>query len=323
MEAVGHGVGAAAALQVSRGADPDQGSARLSEITDFPELSYANPGDPWLKRAVIGAMERWAGRGHFVPLYRRWRDEVIPSGAPVMQAVFELCDVRLELSGNWPAVVEPHTPLVIVANHPYGILDGFAALHMAEVIGRPFRVLINKDLTKVPEIRPYSLPVDFAETREAQAANLRMRSEAITLLKQGVTVVVFPAGGVATAPSAFARAVDLPWKTFTARMIQASGAQVLPVYFEGQCSPLFHVASRLHLTLRLSLMIREFRKMVGGSIRGHVGSVIPPDEIASLRDRLQLTRLLFERVHALAGISVEEAMAQAELLPDYLRGNDR
>lgn len=294
-----------------------------SEPLDFPELSYANPDDPWLRRAVIGAMERWAGRGYFVPLYRRWKHEVIPAGGPVMRAVFELCDVRLDIAGAWPQRLDPAVPLVIVANHPYGILDGFGALVMAEEIGRPFRVLINKDLTKVPEIRPFSLPVDFAETREAQAANLRMRNEAIALLKQGVTVVVFPAGGVATAPSAFARAVDLPWKTFTARMIQASGAQVLPVYFEGQCSPLFHVASRIHLTLRLSLMIREFRRMVGGHLAARVGPVITPQEILRHRDRLALTRFLFERVHELGGVTAEAARAQADLLPDYLTGAER
>ena len=290
---------------------------------DFPELSYANPNDPWLKRTLISAMERWAGRSYFVPLYRRWKTEVIERGAPVMRPVFDLCDVRLEITGAWPPKVLADVPLVIIANHPYGILDGFAALAMAEEIGRPFRVLINKDLTKVPEIRPYSLSVDFSETRTAQAANLRMRNEAIALLRQGTTVVVFPAGGVATAPSAFARAFDLPWKTFTARMIQASGAQVLPVYFEGQCSPLFHVASRLHLTLRLSLMIREFRRMVGGSLKANVGDVIKPAELAPLRDRIELTEFLFERVHALGSITPAEARACTELLPDYLRGTDR
>lgn len=292
-------------------------------MNDFPELSYANPTDPWLKRTLIGAMEQWAGRGYFVPLYRRWKTEVIATGGPVMRAVFDLCDVRLEIAGGWPARIVPGVPLVIVANHPYGILDGFAAMAMAEEIGRPFRVLINKDLTKVPEIVPYALPVDFAETRQAQAANLRMRQEAIGLLKAGVTIVVFPAGGVATAPSAFARAVDLPWKSFTARMVQASGAQVLPVYFEGQCSPLFHVASRLHLTLRLSLMIREFRRMVGGSLTARVGPVIDPVELAGIRDRNALTQILFERVHALGGVTLEEVQAQSALLPEYLRGSDR
>ena len=289
---------------------------------NFPELSYANPSDPWLRRTIIERMERWAGRDYFVPLYAHWKNEVIPSGGPIMPAVFELCQVRLDIAGHWPIEIAADVPLVIVANHPYGILDGFAALSIAEQLGRPFRVLINKDLTKVPEIRPYSLPVDFAETRAAQAANLRMRADAIRLLQDGVTVVVFPSGGVATAPSAFARAVDLPWKSFAARMIQSARAQVLPIYFEGQCSPLFHLASRINLTLRLSLMIREFRRMVGGNLSAHVGAVIPPEEIALTRDRLALTELLYARVHAMSSEPIEAAKARAELLPDYLRGRE-
>jgi putative hemolysin len=292
-------------------------------MSDFPELSYANPDDPWPTRVMIGAMERWAGRGFFVPLYRRWREDIIPFGPPVMRPVLELCNVEFSISGAWPAAVADGVPLVIVANHPFGILDGFCALTLAEAVGRRFRVLINKDLMKVPEIRPYALPVDFADTKTAQAANLQMRKEAIALLKQGVTIVVFPAGGVATAPSAFARAVDLPWKTFTARMIQGSGAQVLPVFFEGQCSPLFHVASRINLTLRLSLMIREFRRMVGGTVKARIGPIISPAEVSAIRDRLALTEALFERVHALGGIPAEVARAQAALLPEYLTGRSR
>ena len=289
---------------------------------DFPELSYANPGDPWLKRTIISGMERWAGRDYFVPLYARWKHEVIPSGGPIMPAVFELCDVRLDIGGLWPAEIAGNVPLVIVANHPFGILDGFAALSIAEEIGRPFRVLINKDLTKIPEIRPYSLPVDFSETREAQAANLRMRNEALRLLGEGVTIVVFPSGGVATAPSAFARAVELPWKSFTARMIQSGRAQVLPVWFEGQCSPMFHVMSRINLTLRLSFMIREFRRMVGGEVKARIGPLITPQEIGAIRDRAALTRFLYARVHAMSGVPIEETLAQAELLPNYLRGGE-
>ena len=181
-------------------------------------------------------------------------------------------------------------------------------------------MLINKDLMKIPEIRPYSLPVDFAETRAAQEANIRMRNDALALLKSGGTVVVFPAGGVATSPSAYGRAVDLPWKTFTARMITQSRAQVLPVFFEGQCSPLFHVVSRVSLTLRLSLMIREFRRMAGGRLVAHVGEVIPAAELATYKDRLRLMSMLYERVHAMSDMTAAERRALAELLPDYLTG---
>ena len=289
----------------------------------FPELTYADPSDPWLKRSLIRRMETWAGRETFVPLYERWKQDVVPGPGPVIAPMLDLMQMTLDVSGAWPPHLEQGVPLIVVANHPYGIADGIAALALAERLGRPCRVLINKDLMKIPEIQPYSLPVDFAETREAQAANLKMRGDALRLLKEGTTVVVFPAGGVATAPSAFGRAVDLPWKTFTARMIQASRAQVLPMYFEGQCSPLFHIASRVSLTLRLSLMIRELRRLIGRTLRVRVGPLIPSSEMALFKDRQALMSALYDRVNALSGLPAEETRALAAQLPAYLTGGDR
>jgi putative hemolysin len=153
------------------------------------------------------------------------------------RACLILINIRLDIRSEWPPRNLPDGPLVIIANHPYGIGDGIAVLAMAEALGRPFRVLINNDLMKVPEIAPFALPISFDETREAMAINMATRQQAVELLKAGVTIVVFPAGGVATAPKGFGRAVDLPWKMFPARLVQAARASVIPVYFEGQCGP--------------------------------------------------------------------------------------
>ena len=104
------------------------------------------------------------------------------------------------------------------------LFAGIAILSLAEQLGRPFRVMINSELLKVPEIAPYSLPVDFSESREALRNNMAVRHEALRLLKEGTTIVIFPGGGVATAPKGFGRAEDLPWKMFPARLIQEGRA---------------------------------------------------------------------------------------------------
>jgi len=267
----------------------------------FPELSYANPDDPPLRRTIIRLLERMAGRDYFAPLYQQWRSEALREPERAIRPMLGLIGVELEIvAPKWPPVIEAGRPLLIVANHPYGILDGIAALTLAEDMGRPFKVLINRDLLKVPELAPYSLPIDFNETPEALERNLATRSEAIRLLREGTTIIIFPAGGVATAPNPFGRAEELPWKLFTARMVQAARASVLPVYFEGQCGPLFHLASRLSMTLRLSLLIHEFRRSVGGRLVAHVGEVIPFEALEHGRDRKALMAELYARVHALA-----------------------
>jgi putative hemolysin len=267
----------------------------------FPELSYANAEDPPLKRGLIRILERMSGRDYFAPIYERWRRQSVEGDGRIIRPMLGMIGVDLEIvARQWPPALPKDRGLVLVANHPYGILDGIAALTLAEDLGRPFKVLINRELMKVPELAPFSLPIDFRETDEALARNLETRNAAIGLLREGATIIVFPAGGVATAPRPFGRAVELPWKLFTARMVQAARASVLPVFFEGQCSPLFHLASRLSMTLRLSMLIREFRRTVGQKLVARVGDVIAFEELRSGSDRRALIAELYERVHALA-----------------------
>ncbi len=259
----------------------------------FHEFSYANATQPRFKRWVIRSVEGLSGRNQYFELYNIWRYDIVPTGERVFGRMLELINVRLGLTQQWPPQNLPEGPLVLLANHPFGIGDGVAILALAETLNRPFKVLINNDLMKIPEMEPYSLPVSFDETKEALALNLKMRHEAVRLLKAGVTIVVFPAGGVATARKVFGRAEDLPWKMFPAKLIQAAGASVVPIHFSGQNGRLFHLASKLSLTLRLSLLVREFRRLTGKSIGVTIGDILPWSQLSQITDR----KLLLEKLH--------------------------
>lgn len=282
----------------------------------FSELSYANPSQPRLKRWFIRSVENLSGRKRYARLYGIWRNDVVPTSERVFARMLELVDVSVRHDGVWPPKDLPAGPLVIVANHPFGIGDGAAVLSLAEQLGRPFRVMINAELLKIPEMAPYSLPIDFNETRQALANNLAVRHEAVKLLKEGVTIVVFPGGGVATAPKGFGKARDLPWKIFPARLIQEAKASVIPMHFSGQNGRLFHLVSQpmnlleregklarfvggVSLTLRTSLLIREFAKLSGKQISVRIGNVIPWSEMASVRDRKALLDMLYRAVFSL------------------------
>jgi putative hemolysin len=283
----------------------------------FPELSYASPHQPALTRWFIHSIEGLSGRDRYAALYDFWRRQVVPTGERVFSRMMELIEVKVRTADQWPPARLPDTPLVIVANHPFGIGDGIAVLSLAEQLGRPFRVMIHKDLLKIREMEPYSLPIDFSETKEALKNNMAVRHEAVRLLKEGVTIVVFPAGGVATAPKGFGRARDLPWKMFPARLVQDAKASVIPMHFSGQNGRLFHLVSgpmnmaerdgrvakfvgKASLTLRTSLLIREFARLSGKSIDVRVGEVLNWDELEPLRDRKVLLERLYRGVFDLA-----------------------
>ncbi|KPF44059.1 lysophospholipid acyltransferase family protein [Rhizobium sp. G187] len=266
----------------------------------FKELSYANERDPRLKRWFIRSIEGLSGRDRFTRLYDLWRHDIVGKTDRVFGKMLDLIDVDLKVHGTWPPAELPTGPVVMIANHPFGIGDGIAVLALAEQLGRPFRVLINDELLKVPEMAPYSLPVSFEETKEALAINMRTRHEALRLLQEGVTIIVFPAGGVATAKKGFGRAEDLPWKMFPAKLVQSAKADVLPIFFEGQNGRLFHLASKISLTLRISLLIREFRRLSGSTMSARVGATIPWTELREIADRKDLLARLYSAVFVMA-----------------------
>ena len=275
----------------------------------FKELSYANENDPPLKRWFIRSIEGLSGRNRYVKLYDKWRSGSVGKSERVFGEMLDLIRVKLSVAGEWPPRALPEAPLVIVANHPFGIGDGIAVLSLAEQLGRPFRVMIHNDLLKIPEMAPYALPVSFEETKEALALNMKTRHEAVRLLKEGVTIIVFPAGGVATAPKGFGKAEDLPWKMFPAKLIQAARANVIPVYFEGQNGRLFHHASKLSMTLRLSLLIREFKRLSGTTISSRIGTMIGWEELSAYADRKDLLARIYDSVFSLAPVRVSRLKA--------------
>ncbi len=283
-------------------------------------LTYSSPSDPLWKRWAMRAIEDLSGRRGLLPVYYRWRRDVAGKSPRMMGELLDMVGARIELDAPaWPPVLPADAPLVIVANHPFGIGDGIALLALAEQLGRPYRILINADFMRMPEIRPHALPIDFSGTPAATAANIRTRREARRLLQDGITIVVFPAGGVATAEQPFGKAEELPWKSFTARLIQLTEAAVLPVYFEGQNSALFHLVSRYSLSLRLALLVSEFRYCVGATIKTHVGDVVPFAALAARADRNLLTEELYARVHRLAPGAAGLSPVELKARPAHLR----
>jgi putative hemolysin len=289
---------------------------RRKEIL-FPALSYANADHTRLKRWFIRSVEGLSGRDRYARLYEIWRRDIAPTRDRIFGRMLDLIDVSVRMQDQWPPADLPAGPAVIIANHPFGIGDGIAILSLAEQLGRPFRVMINAELLKIEEMKDYSLAIDFQETKAALKCNLAVRQEAVRLLKEGVTIVIFPGGGVATAPLGFGKAEDLPWKMFPARLVQEAKASVIPVHFSGQNGRLFHIVSgpmnmvgdenklkrmvgQVSLTLRTSLLIREFVRLSGKSISVRVGKVIPWSEIEPLRDRKGLIAYLYRAVFALA-----------------------
>ena len=250
---------------------------------DDTALSYAAADDGPLKQAVIQLIERWSGQARVDRIYREVRGRLRPEDNIWAAAVASL-GLTATYSAARLAAVPRHGPLVVVANHPFGVVDGLLLCHLVSMIRSDFKVVAMSTLCRVSEVRDHVLPINFAGTPEAVATSARSRRAARSHLSGGGCLVIFPAGGVSTSRSLFGRAEDLDWHPFAGRLILGHEAAVLPVRFEGQNSRLFHWVSRFSQTLRLSLLLREAVRRMGTEIDVRVGEIVPFETLRALKD---------------------------------------
>lgn len=263
-------------------------------------FTYSTADQPLLQRTVIQAIEKIGGQARLKQLYDS-RNAERHQGESFFGAALRLLKIGIDIDRAALDLCPPQGPVVFIANHPYGVLDGISLAWAALLVRPDTKVLANSVLCQIPEARENLLPVDFAGTREARETNVCSRLAAQSWLREGHAIGIFPGGGVSTSERPHkGPAVELPWAPFTAKLIRASRATVVPVFFVGQNSRLFQLASHFSDTLRLSLVFRETARRIGTRLTVRVGAPIPFSEIAHIEDRALLVQELRRRTFVLA-----------------------
>jgi putative hemolysin len=275
-------------------------SGAMEDVLLPPRFTYASDELGRSGQGVVRLIEWATGQ----PRIRRMYEHYTKCGRPPELFWHDaIAALRLDLRLNRrPAdAIPPDGPLLVVANHPFGVVDGIILCWLVAQVRADYQIMTHRVLHQAPEVRPRILPVDFSGTEAATRNNLRSRRLARELLDRGGALLVFPGGGVAAAPKTFGRAVDRPWGTLVAKFALATGAAVLPVFFHGQNSRWFQAASNIHQTLRYALLFHEVRNKIGRRLDVTIGDVIPNERLRVFGDRNAVTDFLRRTTHGLAG----------------------
>jgi putative hemolysin len=249
---------------------------------------------------MIRVMENATGRLGLIKKAEGYGDEV-KQGRDFWQVMVERYGLSLDVIGGSLDNIPKDGPLIVIANHPYGILDGLMLGHILSEVRGDFRILAHRVFRKAEDINRIILPISFDDTKEALALNIQTRKDALRFLSDGGAIGIFPGGTVSTAAKPFGRPMDPGWRNFTARMIAKSQATVVPIYFDGHNSRLFQMMSHVHTTLRMGLLIKEFRARVNSPVRVVVGAPIPREDLARYTsDPKAMMAFLRERTYALS-----------------------
>lgn len=246
---------------------------------DKRNLSYANTFTNPFKANTIRVMEWMTGKLQLLMLIRRFERKGVRNGQGFWNDALDAMGIELQTPQTQLERIPKDGPLVVVANHPHGLVDGML---LAEMIGRirtDYKILTRSLLTGVAAIDQFMIPVPFPHEDDALKKNLEMRKRAMEHLELGGVIVIFPSGVVATSQTMFGPAIEADWNPFTAKMIHRSGAAVVPIFFQGQNSRWYQMAHQISNTLRQGLLIYEVRHALNKPQAPVVGEPFDPDDV--------------------------------------------
>ena len=256
----------------------------LEEPYDRRKLSYANTFTNPIQRNIIKSLEFLTGKLYLLRKVRQFEKMGIPVGQPFWEQALDLLGINLLTKQSEISKIPKEGSLVITANHPHGLVDGMV---LAELIGKvrtDYKILTRSLLTGVKQIDQFMIPVPFDHEENALKKSLEMRKKAMDHLEKGGVVVVFPSGKVASSETMFGNVVEGEWNPFTAKLIQKSGANVLPIFFPGANSRIYQIANQISATLRQGLLIYEVVHAMNKPQKPLVGDLIKQNELSSWKN---------------------------------------
>lgn len=201
-----------------------------------------------------------------------------------LQTVFDLFNIRPQWAEHELAQIPATGAAVVVANHPFGALEGLMMAAMLRRVRSDVKILANYFLQRVPELDGLFIGVDPFGGGSAAQRNVAPMKEALRWLQQGGLLVIFPAGEVSHLRLGSRVITDPAWHPAVARLVRRAEVPVIPIYFHGSNSLLFQLAGLLHPRLRTALLPRELLNKRNRAVPIRIGNPIPFARLKGLGD---------------------------------------
>ncbi len=191
--------------------------------------------------------------------------------------------------------------LIIVANHAFGVADGLSLCSVVSNIRQDYKIITHKVLRQAEAVKEKIIPIDFSPNKKAVLANIEARKKAENVLQNDGVIVIFPSGQIATKENLKlkTKADDGEWKQFVSKLIVKTKSPVLPSYFEGQNSQLYHIANKMGQTFRYSLLMYELTRKIGDTINLHFGKIVPYSDLEKVDSLIEITKIIRKKTYSL------------------------
>lgn len=254
------------------------------QIYDRRTLTYANSFDDRLTGIAIRAIEWMTGKLTILRMVKKFeRNNEQYRGQKFWRGALNIMGIELQTPLEQLAHIPKDGPVVVVANHPHGMVDGMI---FADLIGRvrqDYRILTRSVLTGLDEAASsFMIPVPFPHDPEAQRKMVEMRAKTMAHLKEGGVVALFPSGVVMSSDTWFGPAIEREWNVFTAQLIRRSGAKVVPIYYPGRNSRAYQIANKISPIFRQGLLLHEIVRSCNKPQAPVIGAPLTEEQMEKL-----------------------------------------
>ena len=271
------------------------------DYIDSKYFSYADPEDPILKKVLIRSIEYITGQPKLFKLYRRYQKN--PNHwKSFWDGCIDLLQLKINISDIDLDKIPTTGPAIVVANHPFGVLDGLILSWLVSQKRKDFKLLVHSLLLRAPETKGNLLPIDFTGDKKALLTNLDTRKKARKHISEGGCIIIFPSGTVSTTLKFYekkSKAFDCEWKKFTSRLIKQTDPMIVPINFPGSNSLAFQLVSHFSAVLRSSLLFFEIRRRINSEVPVYVGNSFKYSEIGEDLSNEDLADMLRTKTYLL------------------------
>ena len=253
-----------------------------------------------ISQNLIKVAELFTGKLTLKKLYDQYLIENNPPENFWHDAIKKL---KLNLIPHYHSAIEipREGRLMVVANHAFGVVDGVSICSLISNIRQDYKMITHKVLRHAEAVKEKIIPIDFTTSREAMLHNIQARKSAEELLNNEGVIIIFPSGQIATKSKLGKKikADDGNWKQFTSKLSIRTNTPILPMFFEGQNSQLFHIANKIGQTFRYSLMMYELKRKIGDTVNVHIGDIISSEKLKEIGDLIEITKYIRNKTYAL------------------------
>lgn len=220
-------------------------------------------------------------------------------GLDFVEAFFKEMEIEILVDHEEMERIPAKGPFITISNHPFGAVDGLTLLKLCAPDRPDYKIMANFLLQHIEPIHNYFIPVNPFETHQHVSSSLLGMKKAIEHLNSGGSLGLFPAGEVSSFQNQTLTVTDRAWQRSMIKFIKNAGVPIVPIYFQGTNSVIFHLLGLVHPRLRTAILPAELFKKKRKVIRVRVGNPIHPRDLRNFSDLDQFGRFLRAKTYAL------------------------